>query len=511
MAALVNTIARSKYWGESAIVVTWDDPGGYWDHVPPPKWLVCPDGHVCGNGQRVPLLLISPFARTGVVHEYDDQASVIKFVEHLFDRTPLAQLPDEARYMPFGPRDANAETGDLAGGFDPARLSGDSRTDSGGIGDRPRRRRALDSQHVVVCVDRRAAGAPARRNLRRAAAGFQPARARGADARPLTNGARKMKRYRLLGFVAAASLAGCAGAQPPSLTNALPLATDHVTAAHRSGSWMLPEAKAQTLLYSADFEVVDVYTYPKGKLVGQLTGFQELAGLCSDRAGNVYAVNSADFQLLEYAHGGTSPIATISNGRQYPFSCAVDWKTGQLAVSNFGTTSSRYYTLSIFAAPSAAPQYYDDPAVAEAYYIGYGPHGHIFFDGISSRSSAVYAEFYDGKFKSITVRGGVVRTLLGLQYADGSLTIAGGNYSQSGNAYIYRLTDRGKVTGATGLNAAMTCAGYEIWKNSLICPTGKGNVSIYRYPAGGDPVDVIDPNQSFQVTISVAPGGTTIR
>ncbi|MGA8574353.1 MAG: alkaline phosphatase family protein [Candidatus Cybelea sp.] len=125
VAALVDTIARSKYWSQSAIVITWDDPGGFWDHVPPPQWLVCPDGHPCGNGQRVPLLLVSPYAQTGVVHEYDDQASVIKFVERLFGRTPLAQLPDEARYMPFGPRDASAATGDLSGGFDEARLRGE--------------------------------------------------------------------------------------------------------------------------------------------------------------------------------------------------------------------------------------------------------------------------------------------------------------------------------------------------------------------------------------------------
>ena len=84
VASLVNTIARSKYWSQSAIIISGDDPGGYWDHVPPPKWLVCPDGHPCGNGQRVPLLLISPFARTGVVHEFDDQSSFIKF-----RRTPL--------------------------------------------------------------------------------------------------------------------------------------------------------------------------------------------------------------------------------------------------------------------------------------------------------------------------------------------------------------------------------------------------------------------------------------
>ncbi|HEX3458651.1 MAG TPA: alkaline phosphatase family protein [Candidatus Baltobacteraceae bacterium] len=124
VAALVNLIARSKYWSQSAIVITWDDPGGFWDHVPPPSWLVCPDSYPCGNGQRVPMLLVSPYARNAVVHDDNDQASVVKFVNQLFDRTPLAQLPDEARYMPFGPHDGSDNNGDLSGGFDPARLSG---------------------------------------------------------------------------------------------------------------------------------------------------------------------------------------------------------------------------------------------------------------------------------------------------------------------------------------------------------------------------------------------------
>jgi phospholipase C len=125
VAHLVNTIARSRYWNNAAIVITWDDPGGYWDHVRPPKWLVCPDGKPCGNGQRVPMILISPFARTSVVHEFDDQASVVKFIERIFNRTALASFPDEAKYGPYGPRDLTTTTGDLTGGFDPARLRGE--------------------------------------------------------------------------------------------------------------------------------------------------------------------------------------------------------------------------------------------------------------------------------------------------------------------------------------------------------------------------------------------------
>jgi phospholipase C len=125
VATFVNAIARSKYWNDSAIVVSWDDAGGYYDHVPPPQFEKCADGHPCGDGQRLPLLLISPYARNGaVVHDSGDTASIVKFVETVFGLPPLASLPDEKPYMPEGPRDANAALTDLIGAFDAGRIDG---------------------------------------------------------------------------------------------------------------------------------------------------------------------------------------------------------------------------------------------------------------------------------------------------------------------------------------------------------------------------------------------------
>jgi phospholipase C len=125
VATFVNAIARSTYWKHSAIIVTWDDPGGFYDHVPPPQFERCPDGHPCGDGPRVPLLLISPYARSGaVVHDSGETASIVKFADELFGLPPLASLPDEKPYMPEGPRDANPAITDLLGAFDPARLDG---------------------------------------------------------------------------------------------------------------------------------------------------------------------------------------------------------------------------------------------------------------------------------------------------------------------------------------------------------------------------------------------------
>src|SRR5579863_4030357 len=125
VATFVNAIARSQYWNDSAIVVTWDDPGGQYDHVPPPQFERCPDAKPCGDGERLPFIVISPFARSGaVVRDAGDTSSVIKFAESIFGLPPISSLPEEQAFMPEGPRDGNPAITDLLGAFDPDRLSG---------------------------------------------------------------------------------------------------------------------------------------------------------------------------------------------------------------------------------------------------------------------------------------------------------------------------------------------------------------------------------------------------
>jgi phospholipase C len=136
MAEAINAIIRSRYWGQSAIILTWDDSEGDYDHVPPPIEAHGPDGSVISDGPRVPLIVISPYGRThAIVHAPGSQASVVKLVDAVFGLTPLASLPDEkaARQLGekrfgqknLGPQDAlTPNVTDLLEAFDPARLSG---------------------------------------------------------------------------------------------------------------------------------------------------------------------------------------------------------------------------------------------------------------------------------------------------------------------------------------------------------------------------------------------------
>jgi len=91
---IVNAIMRSPEWRHTAIVITWDDFGGFYDHVPPP--------HVdlYGLGPRVPMLLISPWARQGfVAGELLEFSSVLKMIETIWGLPSLTERDGEASDM----------------------------------------------------------------------------------------------------------------------------------------------------------------------------------------------------------------------------------------------------------------------------------------------------------------------------------------------------------------------------------------------------------------------------
>ena len=143
-ARAINAIASNpKIWEQCAIIITYDESDGFYDHVPPRILSYGPDGLPLSRGIRVPLILISPYARTHAVsHVEGDHNAVIETIETIFGLPPLAGLPDEAqalaagnspefnRFAPagfeqkyLGPRDINSPISEsLLSGFDPKRL-----------------------------------------------------------------------------------------------------------------------------------------------------------------------------------------------------------------------------------------------------------------------------------------------------------------------------------------------------------------------------------------------------
>jgi phospholipase C len=99
IADLLARIEASSQWKNTVVIVTYDENGGFWDHVAPPvkdRW---------GPGNRVPTLIISPFVKSGFIdHTEYNTASILKFIETRFDLKPL------------GTRDATAN--DLSNAFE---------------------------------------------------------------------------------------------------------------------------------------------------------------------------------------------------------------------------------------------------------------------------------------------------------------------------------------------------------------------------------------------------------
>lgn len=87
VASIVNAIGNGPYWANTAIFITWDDWGGFYDHVPPPK--VITNGTSWGSGYvygfRVPLIVVSPYAKPRYIsHQTHDFGSILHFIEHNF-------------------------------------------------------------------------------------------------------------------------------------------------------------------------------------------------------------------------------------------------------------------------------------------------------------------------------------------------------------------------------------------------------------------------------------------
>ncbi|MGA8533361.1 MAG: alkaline phosphatase family protein [Candidatus Tumulicola sp.] len=79
VASLVNAIGKSQYWKSTAIFIMWDDYGGWYDHVPPP--YVDYDG----LGMRIPLLIVSPYAKQHYVSSVQyEHGSILRFIEDQF-------------------------------------------------------------------------------------------------------------------------------------------------------------------------------------------------------------------------------------------------------------------------------------------------------------------------------------------------------------------------------------------------------------------------------------------
>lgn len=310
-----------------------------------------------------------------------------------------------------------------------------------------------------------------------------------------------------------AMLASCGGAES-ALGPAIPAQQDGMRAARAEGqrSWMAPQAKSQDLLYISDSSTYDVYvySYPKGKLVGTLTGQNNPAGLCVDKNGDVFVTQLyGGGHIVEYAHGGTTPLETLSDPGYEPGGCSVDPKSGNLAVSNIVTDDFDVGNLLIFkdakgtAEAYAAPGQNGSGAVwGSVNTCGYDDKGNVFFAGHGYPDSNVFGELPKGapSTENITLEANFGSGIGNVQWDGKYITFA----AISGSIFRIKMKGTvGKKAGETTLNDSNQVDQGWIQGDRVIAPQQFGaDARLYKYPAGG--------NATKTFTGLTAPFGTTV-
>jgi hypothetical protein len=288
-------------------------------------------------------------------------------------------------------------------------------------------------------------------------------------------------------------LAGCAASQT-GMSGAVPqssLATTQSHAHRASGSG--------DLLYvatDANFFYVVNYTTGKWQQVVYMPGGVG-GGACSDTSGNVFiAASNNGASLYKFAHGGQTPIATLSDGNYYPRGCSVDPTTGNLAVTNNNepncynggnvaiyrgaSGSPTTYTVSGFECLNAA-SYDNQGDLFIGGSIGSGdfgiaelPNGSSQFTNITlNKPVGCYGECYnsiqwDGQYVAITqpTKDHVSPTIYRVAVSGSSGTIAG------------TVTFKGKFGKYSGMGALID-------GSQVIFDYRFGSIATWNYPAGG--------------------------
>jgi hypothetical protein len=293
---------------------------------------------------------------------------------------------------------------------------------------------------------------------------------------------------RIVGICAAAAmLAGCGGSEPPiSAPRAVPQSQTNASAtdAERAGSWMLPEAKNENLIYLGDRSSVLVYSY-RGKQVGSIEAAAN-PGLCSDSQGDVWI--ASEDRIIEYAHGGTTSIAELDTPVDYQaVSCAIDLGTNDLGVTLFHTGYGGATAVGVYQNASGTPQVYtDDPGSLDFKYCAYDDTGNLYIDGRRGRRESFLVELSSGSDAlSIVPLSKKLAGPGGLQW-DGQYLAVGDSH----NNVVYQVnvaSGYGTVKDTVHLASWRRNRDQQFWMHDGVIGllSSLGYFGFWKYPEGG--------------------------
>jgi hypothetical protein len=290
--------------------------------------------------------------------------------------------------------------------------------------------------------------------------------------------------------VVAALLAACEGSQTGG-PSTMPVALRAQTVGHT------PATSNQKLLYvEADSSgtSIDILTFPQGSLVGTIPFDGPIWGMCTDDSGDVW-VDILGGTLYEFAHGGTTPIAELTaSGGDLATDCAVDPKTGDLALVDLA--SAYHSVIDVWTGAQGSPTVY--PVSFFPWALTYDGSGNLFAVGQSGDPSTFqFAELPGGQSAFEPIELDAPSDWPGGIAWDGKhLVVATGGRS---------LTQRTYEVSVSGSKASVTRTLHfahlakQPWKvqlasDSIVSDEGRHQgfqLAVWRYPKGGKPYDIL--------------------
>jgi hypothetical protein len=311
-------------------------------------------------------------------------------------------------------------------------------------------------------------------------------------------------------------LAGCGGSQAPiGAPGAMPQSRAIAAHAHRGKSWMKPGAPKWDLLYVSNGNgTVTVYRYWKHDLVGTLNGFQSPEGECVDQARNVFITDAYAHKVIEYAHGGKTPIKVLEDGLNQPYDCSIDSTTGKLAVANLDGN------VAIYRHAAGKPIIYSTRTIPNPLACSYDDRGDLLVTGLSLSSGSTISSFAElAKNSASFIYVNPMRSSSSEFWIYVSSVPWDGKYFAIGDdgAWRFKVKRNGQsiYKGFTNLDGVFSegqswifhFSGSKSQGAQLVAASGNGfgSVVYWDYPSGGAAIATITDGIKYPVGVTVSP------
>jgi hypothetical protein len=251
---------------------------------------------------------------------------------------------------------------------------------------------------------------------------------------------------------------------------------------------------------------VEIFSYPDGKRVGKLTALGNPRAECADTQGNVWIADTQGYDVVEYRHGASKPIAELSTPGA-PLGCSVNSKGDTIAV----TGGRGGIVLAVYHHRANGiwrdPKTYADAAMKKVAFCGFDAMGNLFIDGTGKNGAFHLAELPRNGTALVDIAVDASIAGPGQVQWDGNYLAVGDTRAKP--SVIYQLSVTGstaQTVGTTTLDGTKSVRQFWIDGSQVVGPDFDAAVGIWKYPDGGKPLTTITSVRGYGAAVSLGTG-----